>query len=240
MKRPLLLLLAIVGVAGHLVGAEHPRHATYMELPSEYRAWFRNPDGSCMPADSPVWTTQGPVAIADLNPERDAIWFLAADGKIRATYLYRVFPTKQVTSLTVLHLVDDRKLRLTPDHRVAVGSVVPPAVQYVPAAELQPGTHLATWSDSGFVMLRSVDTERLAQPTEVWDIQNLDACWESEGNFFAGGILVHNCVQCSNGMVGMHINRPEWTFLLWDTEYGSAVRGGSWPAAWPITPVAAA
>jgi len=39
-----------------------------------------------------------------------------------------------------------------------------------------------------------------------------------------------SCVQCSNGMVGMHINRPEWTFLLWDTdEYGKAIRGGSWP-----------
>jgi hypothetical protein len=38
-----------------------------------------------------------------------------------------------------------------------------------------------------------------------------------------------SCVQCSNGMVGMHINRPEWTFLLWDTHYGKAVRGGSWP-----------
>jgi hypothetical protein len=39
-----------------------------------------------------------------------------------------------------------------------------------------------------------------------------------------------SCVQCSNGMVGMHINRPEWTFLLWNTdEYGRAERGGSWP-----------
>ena len=36
-------------------------------------------------------------------------------------------------------------------------------------------------------------------------------------------------MQCSNGMVGMHINRPEWTFLLWDTPYGPAVHGGSWP-----------
>jgi hypothetical protein len=38
-----------------------------------------------------------------------------------------------------------------------------------------------------------------------------------------------SCVQCSNGMVGMHINRPEWTFLLWDTPNGAAVHGGSWP-----------
>jgi hypothetical protein len=30
-------------------------------------------------------------------------------------------------------------------------------------------------------------------------------------------------------MVGMWINRPEWTYLLWDTEYGKAERGGSWP-----------
>lgn len=38
-----------------------------------------------------------------------------------------------------------------------------------------------------------------------------------------------SCVQCSNGLVGMHINRPAQTFLLWDTEYGPAVHGGSWP-----------
>jgi hypothetical protein len=38
-----------------------------------------------------------------------------------------------------------------------------------------------------------------------------------------------SCVQCSNGMVGMHINRPAWTYLLWESPYGPAVRGGSWP-----------
>lgn len=39
-----------------------------------------------------------------------------------------------------------------------------------------------------------------------------------------------SCVQCSNGMVGAHNALPEWTYLLWDTEYGRAVRGGSWPS----------
>ena len=38
-----------------------------------------------------------------------------------------------------------------------------------------------------------------------------------------------SCVQCSNGMVGEHNNLPAWTFLLFDTEYGPAVHGGSWP-----------
>lgn len=39
-----------------------------------------------------------------------------------------------------------------------------------------------------------------------------------------------SCVQCSNGMVGCHNNLPAWSTLLWDTEYGAAVRGGSSPS----------
>lgn len=39
-----------------------------------------------------------------------------------------------------------------------------------------------------------------------------------------------SCVQCSLAMVGMWINRPAWTFLLWDTPYGPAERGGSGPS----------
>jgi hypothetical protein len=39
-----------------------------------------------------------------------------------------------------------------------------------------------------------------------------------------------SCVQCSIGMVGMHINKPEWTYVLWDSEYGPAQRGGSGPS----------
>lgn len=38
-----------------------------------------------------------------------------------------------------------------------------------------------------------------------------------------------SCVQCSEGLVGMHNNLPAWTFLLFDTEYGKAQHGGSWP-----------
>lgn len=39
-----------------------------------------------------------------------------------------------------------------------------------------------------------------------------------------------SCVQCSIGMVGMHMALPEWTYVLWDTEYGPAQRGGSYPS----------
>jgi len=39
-----------------------------------------------------------------------------------------------------------------------------------------------------------------------------------------------SCVQCSIGMAGAHCNDPNAATLLWDTEYGPAERGGSWPS----------
>lgn len=39
-----------------------------------------------------------------------------------------------------------------------------------------------------------------------------------------------SCVQCSIGMAGVHGNDLNAASLLWDTEYGPAVRGGSWPS----------
>ncbi len=38
-----------------------------------------------------------------------------------------------------------------------------------------------------------------------------------------------SCVQCSIGMCGRAANDPNAASLLWDTKYGPAVRGGSWP-----------
>ena len=39
-----------------------------------------------------------------------------------------------------------------------------------------------------------------------------------------------SCVQCSIGMCGITQNVPAAYTLLWDTQYGSRVRGGSWPS----------
>ena len=39
-----------------------------------------------------------------------------------------------------------------------------------------------------------------------------------------------SCVQCSIGMCGAWNNTPSATYLLWDTEYGQKVRGGSGPS----------
>lgn len=39
-----------------------------------------------------------------------------------------------------------------------------------------------------------------------------------------------SCVQCSIGMVGRAANDANAATVLWDTKYGPAIRGGSWPA----------
>lgn len=39
-----------------------------------------------------------------------------------------------------------------------------------------------------------------------------------------------SCVQCSIGMAGVHSNDLNAASLLWDTPYGKAERGGSWPS----------
>jgi len=39
-----------------------------------------------------------------------------------------------------------------------------------------------------------------------------------------------SCVQCSIGMAGVHCNDRNAASLLWDTEFGKAQRGGSYPS----------
>lgn len=39
-----------------------------------------------------------------------------------------------------------------------------------------------------------------------------------------------SCVQCSGGMHGIHMNDPATYTLLWDSKYGRAERGGSYPS----------
>lgn len=39
-----------------------------------------------------------------------------------------------------------------------------------------------------------------------------------------------SCVQCSIGIAGVHCNDLNAATLLWDTPYGKAQRGGSWPS----------
>jgi hypothetical protein len=189
-----------------------------MDVPKEYRAWFRNPDG-CLSPSTPICTTSGLVRIDQLDPAKHAILYHAADGAVRATNRYAAFPTKIVDSLLVLEY-DGRKVKLTHEHRVAVSSDGPVSADLAAVTSYR-------YAEAQTLGLRE---EKHPGGLAVWDIANGEACWAGEGNFFANGVLVHNsCVQCSLALCGLWNNLPVATTLLWDTEYGPKVRGGSWP-----------
>lgn len=162
-----------------------------------------------------IRTSDGEVRIDLLDPKRDAIMYLGSDGKRHFTRNYRVFVSKQARVL-----VKVGSLRLTPEHRIAEAC----------------GNLVGLWDEvSGYAYVPAerwaASVELLDRPIPVWDIENREQCHAGEGNFFAGGILVHNsCVQCSCGMCGMALNVPEFASLLWSSEYGPAVRGGSGPS----------
>lgn len=66
---------------------------------------------------------------------------------------------------------------------------------------------------AGADYLAPVSAMRLSVKTRNW-------FWNPDGS----------CVQCSIGMVGIHCNDENAATVLWDTKYGKAIRGGSWPA----------
>lgn len=219
MMRALLLLITIVVQVGY-ASAQGPSQVQWtdpshgLNVPQDQLQRYRNPDG-CLAAESLVNTTKGPVRIDSLVPSRDAILYVADDGRLRSTHNYRSFISKQAR--TLVRIGD---LRLTPEHRIAEHS----------GRLLRCGDSV---SDYSYVPAErwATSVELLDSPVPVWDIENLEKCHADEGNFFAGGILVHNsCVQCSNGMCGLAMNVPEFASLLWKSEYGDAVRGGSNPS----------
>mgnify|MGYP000675225982 CR=1 FL=1 len=82
---------------------------------------------------------------------------------------------------------------------------------------------LVRYMAAGFVLLLALSTAAAAaaEHAATMDIPPEYRAWFRNPD--------GSCVQCSIGMVGMWNNLPAWTYVLWDTEYGPAQRGGSWP-----------
>ena len=72
------------------------------------------------------------------------------------------------------------------------------------------------------LILISTSIFTAASPVNKMELTEEQRCWFRNPD--------GSCVQCSIGMCGVHTNTPEATTLLWDTEYGSRVRGGSGPS----------
>lgn len=75
---------------------------------------------------------------------------------------------------------------------------------------------------SALLLAVALSTTAFAQGDQVTDFPPEVAAWfiNKDGS----------CVQCSIGMCGWWQNKPEATYLLWDTDYGKRVRGGSYPS----------
>lgn len=222
MLKALILLFAIVSVADEVcaqktssVAWDDPKLA--LHVPQAILQKFRNPDG-CLSPDSPVDTNCGPIRIDSLDPSRHAICYHAKDGTIRQTNRYRAFVTKRASKFRRLG-----SALLTPEHRVAVSRTG----GLIDRDRFSNAMPQYAWVEADQLLLVACELPT----TDVWDIENYETCYCDEGNFFAGGHLVHNsCVQCSNGMTGTDQNVPEFAHLLWDSEYGKKVRGGSNPS----------
>lgn len=183
------------------------------DVPAEIRQWFRNPDGSCLHPHTRIDTTNGPVPVCQLDPAKDQIFYHAKDGQRRATNNYKAFVTKKAVTFSLVG-----GILCTPDHLIAVRGVN--RLVYGLTGEQYDYKPAALLGETGVT---------LASPLDVWDIANGEECWKGEGNFFANGLLVHNCVQCSISMAAVDANYPVAETLLFDTEYGPRVRGGSYP-----------
>jgi len=59
----------------------------------------------------------------------------------------------------------------------------------------------------------------------AWDVNNIVPVDQRQRFRNPDG----SCVQCSIGMMGVDLNVPAAEMLLWNSEFGPAVRGGSWP-----------
>ncbi len=138
----------------------------------------------CLPAGTLVETEDGPVDIRDLHlmAEKPRVW--ACDIYSGKPDLRSIVASREVQAEALVEVRTEggRRLRCTPDHRVFVQGV-----GYLPASELTVGAPLVGYlhhPDS----LESVEA-CAAGPVAVYDLQVAEHC-----NFYASGLLVHNCL----------------------------------------------
>ena len=76
-----------------------------------------------------------------------------------------------------------------------------------------------------FLLLLTCMTVLQTPASAAWDPVNVVPTGQRERFRNPDG----SCVQCSIGMMGVDLNNASAEMLLWDSEHGPAVRGGSWP-----------
>jgi uncharacterized protein (TIGR03000 family) len=222
------------------------------DLPPELRTHNvggRDGAGLCLAPDTPVVTRKGVVEIAKLDPKTDAVLYRAANGSLSYTRNYVTKKTGVEKRLTTLAFEGGRTLTLTPAHRVATKPTrnepgrAADGVDYREAGDLRVGDVVYVAGVTSYrtgplgrprsaqlslstAKVLSASTADVA-PTTVWDLQNNESCHDGEGNFFADGVQVHNCVFTSI----MHSARFQNERRLWNFQTDMRKEpGGGYPS----------
>lgn len=185
--------------------------------------------GMCIWADEYVTTSEGDVKIRNLDPAKHSIFHLDARGKVSSTKAYVVRKTgRKPVCLVFINAPNDRSgcdIMCTEDHPICVDAN---AAKFVPARDLAKGDSVVLCFRDQLVM-GSVGAVSInsASPQDVYDIQVNAPCWKGEGNFFANGVMVHNCVFSSIEMAARYQGLEQLRgYRDW---WASVSRGGGWP-----------
>jgi hypothetical protein len=151
---------------------------------------------TCVRKGTLIDTDKGPIAIDKLDPAMHAIMFVDAENKVAYTRSYKSYKNG-FKPLVRVEADDGMSIDVTADHKFFVGFAPFHCLQ---ANELKCGDKLqirAKWAnieEPDMALARLESVRPLGEADEVWDITNNAPCIEGEGNFFAAGFLVHNCL----------------------------------------------
>jgi predicted phage terminase large subunit-like protein len=141
----------------------------------------------CLRAGTQVLTDGGYVPIEELDRRGVGTRVPSYSHSARRVEWRQVEATRAVPDRPLVEIVtaQGRRIACTPDHRVyGVDS------GYRPAYQLQPGDRLVCADDSAAAGYDEVvAVQRLDERATVYDLQV-----EGNRNFFADGVLVHNCL----------------------------------------------
>jgi hypothetical protein len=138
--------------------------------------------GDCFTADTPVATEVGWKAISRIRPGL-RVWTREGLKPVRHVW------SKGIKEIVKATFSDGRTIRATPRHRFWSGD------RFLPLDELRRDDNPYTWEQFGSMRPAFGNALRLtglesAGKAKVWDLE-VEGCHE----FFAGGVLAHNCLR---------------------------------------------
>ena len=139
---------------------------------------------SCFAAGTPILTTAGYKPIEQLTPDDRLLSYDHRRGELVETAITSSV-SHQVQGLMEVHLADDTRIRVTPEHPL----YDPYQGRYLPIGDFRVGDRLARMSAGGHWV--AVAIEKITELSDAVTVYAL-AVADPNHNYIAAGILVHN------------------------------------------------